>query len=68
MILVLPVSMLLFAIMDRQFIFSDFDAMLLFIGESIITGYAAGVIIYLFKWRYNERKFIRLTDPLNEYY
>jgi hypothetical protein len=66
MILVFPVSILFFSLNNRQFIHSDFTGMMLFILKAAISGYFLGTAIYLIKWRYNERRFIRLTDPLHE--
>jgi hypothetical protein len=39
--------------------------MLKVIGYAYLSGAIAGVIIYRILWMYNERRFLRLIDPLN---
>ena len=36
-----------------------------FIGYTYVAGIIGGTIIYRLLWKYNEQKFIRLTDPLH---
>jgi hypothetical protein len=60
------VSALLIAtsIIKFQSLVDDPGNMFGFIGYSYRTGAVIGVIIYRILWPYQERRFIRLTDPL----
>ncbi len=44
----------------------DPSNMFSFNGYSYMIGGFIGVITNKLKWAYNERRFIRLTDPLND--
>ena len=66
MLLVIPISMVWFFVVGSfERLYSGFLFMLFFIGITIILGYLSGVIIYYVRWKYNERKFRSLTDPLH---
>ena len=46
-------------------ILADPGSMFSFIGYSYIGGACAGVILFRITWHFNEKRFIRLTDPFN---
>jgi hypothetical protein len=65
--LALALSLLYAIIFPGNFsnIISEPGDMMMFIGYSYIAGATFGVILFRIRWSYNEKKFIRLTDPLN---
>ena len=65
MILLFPISfVMLQTIKHSDRLFDDLNEMIAFIGKNIILGYIIGLLIYRFRWFLNERRFIRLTNPL----
>ena len=65
MIFLIPLSFCRFLI-SNEISFNDFGSMMYFIIECFFISYGTGVIIYLIRWHYNQRRFARLTDHLNE--
>jgi hypothetical protein len=64
MLLLFPVSFaMLFILSKPERLFAELSGMFSFIGKNIIISYAIGLILYRFKWTYNERRFLRLTNP-----
>ena len=63
----LLISILFFMFSSQKILtlFSEPGDMFRFIGYSYIGGAVLGVIIYRILWLFNERRFNRLTDPLN---
>ncbi len=56
------------ALIDESIVKSIFlgpDKMMAFIGYSYLTGAILGIVTYRVLWTINERRFLRLTDPLN---
>jgi len=64
----LGISILLMAasIVKFQSLVDDPGNMFAFIGYTYLTGAVIGIIINRVKWPYNESRFMKLTDPLNE--
>jgi hypothetical protein len=66
MLLLFPISFFMFLkIKTQDGLFTDLSEMVTFMAKNIILSYIAGLIIYRFKWLYNERKFMRLTNPVS---
>jgi len=63
----LLISILYFIFSSKHFsaLFSEPGDMFSFIGYTYIAGGILGVIIFRILWLFNERRFYRLTDPLN---
>jgi len=61
------ISLVYFSVIPNAFknIIDDPGNMFRLIGYAYIAGAALGVIIYRILWWYNEKRFTRLTDPLN---
>ncbi|MGZ3766162.1 MAG: hypothetical protein ACXVA2_15945 [Mucilaginibacter sp.] len=65
MILFFPISFILFSISGYSLrSFPELKDMMFFILECVGIGYLLGAGIYGARWKFNERKFTRLTDPL----
>ncbi|WP_183577152.1 hypothetical protein HDF18_11840 [Mucilaginibacter sp. X5P1] len=62
---IISILSLLFIKDMLHYISADPSNMINFIGYTYIAGIIGGIITYRFLWTYNERKFIRLTDPLH---
>ena len=64
----LGISILLIAtsIVKFQSLVDDPANMFAFIGYAYLAGAVIGIIINRIKWPYNESRFMKLTDPLNE--
>ncbi len=45
-------------------LFSNLNGIILFVAENMVLSYIIGFAIYRFKWSYNERRFMRLTQPV----
>jgi len=63
----LVISLIYFTIVPNGFknIMADPGNMFSLIGYAYITGAVTGVIMYRILWWYNEKRFMRLTDPFN---
>lgn len=66
-ILAIPVSLLYFMISHKNILelFPGPGAMFSFIAYAYLAGAAISIISYRVLWIINERRFLRLTDPLN---
>jgi len=62
LILFIPISLISYPFASGSF--SEFHDMMFFILKCLIISYTLGAIIYRLRWEVNQRKFIRLTDPL----
>jgi len=66
-VLLIPVSLLYFTLSHKSMaeLLPDPGKMFEFIAYSYLTGAVIGVINCRIRWIINERRFLRLTDPLN---
>ncbi|RYZ98999.1 MAG: hypothetical protein EOP47_17960 [Sphingobacteriaceae bacterium] len=64
-ILLFPLLVIGFALAIFFHLLTDFRSLVYLAGSCLIVCYITGVIVYLFRWKYNERKFQKLTNPLN---
>ncbi|QEM11804.1 hypothetical protein [Mucilaginibacter rubeus] len=53
---------------DLHTLLSEPGDMFAFIGYNYMIGAGIAVIIFRMKWKYNEKRFVRLTDPLADNY
>jgi hypothetical protein len=54
---------------DFRVVIAEPNDMFAFIGYNYMIGAGIAVIIFRIRWKYNEKRFIRLTDPLaNNYF
>jgi hypothetical protein len=63
-----PGGVIVLAITHKDYsvrLFPDLSDMFAFIAYSYLTGAVLGIILYRILWMINERRFLRLTDPLN---
>ena len=61
--LFIPLSFILFLVLGLTEVLSSFSHLIIAALISLATSYLIGVIIYVVRWKANERRFIRLTDP-----
>lgn len=65
LIILLPLSLIgMMVASNLRTLFSDINKMLWYITYCGIVGYVLGTTIYFIRWVRNEKRFIRLTDPL----
>jgi hypothetical protein len=63
-ILFVPISFIVFFYSGLETIMASFANLLIATSASFALSYLTGTAIYFFRWKTNERRFIRLTDPL----
>lgn len=65
MFLLFPVSLLLFfALKQYDNTFFTFTAIGVFVTANILLSFTIGLVIFRFRWSYNQRRFMRLTNPV----
>ncbi|AMR33733.1 hypothetical protein A0256_21000 [Mucilaginibacter sp. PAMC 26640] len=65
LIIMLPVALIgMLTLSDLNGLFSDPGRIFWYITDCALIGYVTGALIYFVRWIINEKRFIRLTDPL----
>lgn len=65
MLLLFPVSLLLFlSLKQYDKTYDTFAAIGIFVAKNILLSFAIGLVIFRLRWSYNQRRFMRLTNPV----